>query len=338
MQPTQRRGKGRRLDDEQLNASSSDSSSSDSSSSDQVVSDSSSKSSQISSQSNSTTSTQSLATNTGPRHSVARNDNSQVNRNSILNSLSLENDLDLQEEFSISDMNNKAKSKEFPLKVFLIGDILKHKTAVLHFYNSIRILSYNASQKNNNFTCKFCNIIKVSTFADCTNLYKHLKLHKAFLGWYELYEKRKNVIKPAISKEVFLFIKFICSSNLALNQLKNPFLVELLRHSFKVPSYRTTRNTLLPEVYGKLFQVIERKLKGAKTVSLMADIWTNGIMKDYIGIAASLGFDMSNKELLVIGFGRMPSGSTTSEQIKEVMEEILNKFSFDKSKISCKFI
>jgi len=33
----------------------------------------------------------------------------------------------------------------------------------------------------------------------------------------------------------------------------------------------------------------------------MADIWTNAIMVPYIGVAASVGYDLTKKEILVIG-------------------------------------
>ncbi|MBX9838051.1 MAG: hypothetical protein K2X69_07005 [Silvanigrellaceae bacterium] len=278
---------------------------------------------------------QTLVPTSGQTANQPQTQNSPSNRNFLEG---LENDPQLRDDFSIAEMNVKAISKEFPKKFYLIGGFLKPKASILHFFKSIRTLDLTASNINNEFTCKFFNIVMLSTFKDFTNLYKHLNIHTDYKKWHNLYKDRKLIRKPTISKELFVFIKFICSSNLALNQLKNPYLIQMLRHSFKVPSYRTTRNTLLPEVYGKLFSVIDRKLNGAKTISLMADIWTSGIMSDFIGIAASLGYDMSNKELIVIGFERMPPGSHTSESIKFVMENILNKFTFNKSKISCKFL
>ena len=121
---------------------------------------------------------------------------------------------------------------------------------------------------------------------------------------------------------------------MALNQLKNPYLHQLLRKSFEVPSYKTVRYTLLPEIYSLLKKRLEQKLNEAKSVVLMADIWTNGIMVPYIGLAASLVYELNKKEILVIGFDKMPSGIHNSESLKLAIETIVNKFSFEKSKIA----
>jgi len=66
----------------------------------------------------------------------------------------------------------------------------------------------------------------------------------------------------------------------------------------------------------------------------MADLWTSANMSDYMGIAAALTYDLSKKELIVIGFDRMV-GNHTAENIKLAIEKLINNYDFDKSKISC---
>jgi hypothetical protein len=121
---------------------------------------------------------------------------------------------------------------------------------------------------------------------------------------------------------------------MALNQLKNPYLHQMLRNSLDVPSYKTVRYQLLPDIYSLLKKRLEQKLSAAKSVALMVDIWTNRIMVPYIGVAASLGYDLAKKEMLVIGFDKMPPGAHNSESLKLAIETIVNRFAFEKSKIA----
>jgi len=56
-------------------------------------------------------------------------------------------------------------------------------------------------------------------------------------------------------------------------------------------------------------------------------------MSDYIGLSASLRYESSQKEVIVIGFERM-TGRHTAQNVKSAIEKILNSYSFDKKKIS----
>ena len=47
----------------------------------------------------------------------------------------------------------------------------------------------------------------------------------------------------------------------------------------------------------------------------MSGIWLSGIFSDFIWIAASFGYDVSNKKLFVLGFERMPIGGHTAKNI-----------------------
>ncbi len=46
----------------------------------------------------------------------------------------------------------------------------------------------------------------------------------------------------------------------------------------------------------------------------MVDIWTNRIMVPYIGVAASLSYELTRKKILV-GFDKMPAGNHNSESL-----------------------
>ncbi len=56
-------------------------------------------------------------------------------------------------------------------------------------------------------------------------------------------------------------------------------------------------------------------------------------MKDFIAVAANIINEKFNKELLVMGFTRMP-GRHKAQNVKLGGESIVNKYAFDKSKIS----
>jgi len=149
-----------------------------------------------------------------------------------------------------------------------------------------------------------------------------------------MYSSRKGIAKPLVTAKQLIFIQYLCSSNVALGEVRNPFLNELLRPLFDIPSFKTVRSVLLPEVFSNLMKLIAQKLDKAKTVSLMADLWTSANMSDYIGIAATLTYDLTKKDILVIGFDRMV-GTHTAPNIKVAIEKVVNTFDFDKSKISC---
>ncbi len=108
---------------------------------------------------------------------------------------SLSNDPSLQEDYSISQLMEKSLKKEFPKKIFLVDGKFKSLTSILHFYKSLRILSLNDSKNNVEFTCKLCKLVSPCKMKDFSNLYKHLKCHKEFFEWYEVYQKRGRKVK-----------------------------------------------------------------------------------------------------------------------------------------------
>ena len=82
-------------------------------------------------------------------------------------------------------------------------------------------------------------------------------------------------------------------------------------------------------------KVITEKLNKATVVNLIVDIWSNSQMTDFMGLAAMLLNDNFEKECFVIGLERMPR-SHNAENIKATIENIVNKYEFDKTKISGK--
>ncbi len=63
------------------------------------------------------------------------------------------------------------------------------------------------------------------------------------------------------------------------------------------------------------------------------DIWTNSINSDFIGLAAVLTNSTYDREIFVINMMRL-SGRHTAENVKIAIEELVNRFKFDKSKIN----
>ena len=101
----------------------------------------------------------------------------------------------------------------------------------------------------------------------------------------------------------------------------------------KSPDYRTFVNNFLPKVMQMIHEAILIKLEKSISISIITDIWTNKQLKDFIAVAAKIIDEKFNKELLVIGLIRM-SGRHCAENVKQGVESIVNKYSFDKSKIS----
>lgn len=97
-------------------------------------------------------------------------------------------------------------------------------------------------------------------------------------------------------------------------------------------SIKTFRYTIFPKVYELLLQAIDIKLDKAKAITLIADIWTNKIMADFLGLAALIKNANDKQELIVIGMQSM--NDHTAENIKEAIENLVNRYKFDKNLIS----
>lgn len=132
-------------------------------------------------------------------------------------------------------------------------------------------------------------------------------------------------------------IKWIIFSNQSLNQLKIPYLRNIISPDLRIPSYYSFRKNILPEVMAKLHEAIETKLNNAVTISLIVDTWTNTVGSEFLALSAITTNEALEKEFMVIGFLVLQNGHS-AERIKEAIETIINKYNFDKSKISCMYI
>ena len=81
-----------------------------------------------------------------------------------------------------------------------------------------------------------------------------------------------------------------------------------------------------------MYEKIEKKLENAAYISLIPDIWTSKRMLDFCATAVSKMSETFQREILVVGMGKMP-GNHYAENIKAIMETLINRYEFDKSKI-----
>ncbi len=56
-----------------------------------------------------------------------------------------------------------------------------------------------------------------------------------------MYLARKGLAKPLVTAKQLIFIQYLCSSNLTLGEVRNPFLNEHFRPLFDIPSFKTVR-------------------------------------------------------------------------------------------------
>lgn len=166
--------------------------------------------------------------------------------------------------------------------------------------------------QNLNFKCKVCDTVIQAPFKKITNLNKHLKTHEILKDWFKNYNKfnRRSKKNNLTDKELSL-IKWIVCSNQSFNQLKIPYLRDII------------------------CEAMETKLRNAVTISLIVDTWTNTLGSEFLALSAVITNNVFEKEYMVIGFVIMHNGHS-AERIKESIESIVNSYKFDKSNISCK--
>ena len=141
-----------------------------------------------------------------------------------------------------------------------------------------------------------------------------------------------------ISKFNYLIVKAFISTNTSLNHVEDVDYEEMINHDrteeLKIPSAATFRTNIVPEVMRLLTQEIEKKLENAVAITLIVDMWTTRMMTDFIALGASLMYDNFKQEIIIIGMKRMKQAHT-AEYIKICIEEMVNKYNFNKSKIKC---
>ena len=140
----------------------------------------------------------------------------------------------------------------------------------------------------------------------------------------------------AIDRSTALLVLFFLSSNLAASAIQNIYMRMLLDNThIKLPSKNTFTESVLPMVHDKPIQHIENKLNKASQACLIVDLWSSNQRIDYIGLAANVCSKTLEYECFIIGFERM-SGSHNAENIKKEVEKIVNRYDFDKKKITGK--
>ena len=72
----------------------------------------------------------------------------------------------------------------------------------------------------------------------------------------------------------------------------------------------------------------------ANSIVLISDGWTEQVSNnEYLGLAVNIINDQFDKSTLVIGMDQLKEGHSAI-QIQESIQEMINKFKFDKNKIS----
>ena len=128
-------------------------------------------------------------------------------------------------------------------------------------------------------------------------------------------------------------VKLFISSNTALQELRNPYMINVLKSGgIDIPDQKTFKSTILNDTVKKVKEVINDKLNKCSNAILIADIWSNPQMTDFIGIAAVITNENLEKECFVIGLDRMP-GPHTAGNIKIAVEKVVNEYDWDNTKI-----
>ena len=186
-------------------------------------------------------------------------------------------------EMSVEEILNLALKNFFPKKLFIIKNARKYYRPRLHFFTSLRIF-IEKPKEHVKFECKICKIIIQATFPAFNNLNNHLKVHEQFrTNWLSYFNKANNNGKSAILDDnIYDLVRFVISSNFALDQLENPFFFKLLDDKMKIPCKKSIRYDILPAVFENLKDAIENKLNSALSLCLVVDIWTNRVMADFL--------------------------------------------------------
>ncbi|CAF1046323.1 unnamed protein product, partial [Brachionus calyciflorus] len=173
-------------------------------------------------------------------------------------------------------------------------------------------------------------------FTAPSNLNGHLKKHKLLRKWFEIYSEFTARGRPQYeigSKEILL-VKYFLTSNTAVTHLQNKFLRSLLK--IKLPHPNTFTKVIIPNVKSNIENRLQNLLKDAFSVCSIVDLWSSPSNSQFLALGASIVMENFSKSIRIIGMGKMP-GTSTAEAIKTVIEELINRFEFDKTKI-CGFV
>ena len=162
---------------------------------------------------------------------------------------------------SIDEIMKMAEGSDFPKREFYIEETQEKPkyTAILNFFESKSVFKTKSEFENHKtFYCRFCGKLMEAHFPYFTNFNRHLMetCHKSkplFLRWKNLYDKRLTK-KTEITAEKLVLIKLLCSSNMPLSIIRNPFF-QIMAFSYmgEYPVYYNLRHTLLPKVTNILY-------------------------------------------------------------------------------------
>jgi maltose-binding protein MalE len=233
--------------------------------------------------------------------SLHSNENLQVNDERLISNNSF-----------LNEIYANGKKEIFMPKKFEFGESTKSFSAILNFYENETVFDMRPANKIN-FKCLICKKVLKAKVGRFTNLNRHIvqdhKDKKQTVEWCTKYNQvnSQSKVGSRLDENMLLLIKYFISSNNSLVELIKKYFKKLMvKAKIKTPNYRTFVNKFLPEVMKQIHEATLSKLNLATSISLITDIWTNKQLKDFIAVAANIINEKFNKELLVIGFTRMP--------------------------------
>ena len=269
------------------------------------------------------------------------------------------------EDFTVSEVLKMGKEGRFPKKCMWFGKTVKYYRPALHFFSSIRVNIENLFVINKcyvqidcytiilifikffkkfaikptriEFTCRLesCSSKNAVQLQDLNNLNKHLVKHEEFRCWYKSYlESKDNQNEQReLPSMLVRFLKWFIDSNLALAQVENELLFPFLHPDLKLPSQYTFRYKLIPSLLDAMVKEINSKCHNAAAISIIPDGWTGQFSNtEYMGVAAQLIDRNFRRENIFLGTVSMNNGHC-AEQSQIAIQQIFNKYSFDKKKI-----
>ncbi|CAF1068143.1 unnamed protein product, partial [Brachionus calyciflorus] len=209
-------------------------------------------------------------------------------------------------------------------------------TSYLHFTRSID--ETTSKKQKIIFDCIFCEAKFKAILGATSNIKAHLERHidvPGLLNWFNEYNASNSLQnKKKINVMTIKLVKYFIASNSAFAELDSPHFRDLFQlANFETPCSKSFSEKILPEVFNMVNKKIDNKLNKALSICLICDIWTNKQMMDFLGIACNLTNENFEKEVIIVGMIKM-HGKHNAENINIAIEDLINRFSFDKSLIS----
>lgn len=235
---------------------------------------------------------------------------------------------DALDEQTVKTMLNLAKSKKFPKRLFKFGNKKRKYTPVTHFFHCIT--DYRAKPEKITFQCKFSSNCKPTSqpIGNFSYLNKHLNTHERGREWYSYFKEENNELSEGDYKLMHYFIE----SGNSLHQLTFKTFRDLVANTIELPSFFKFRYIILNNVVNKMREKITKKLKAAYSITIIPDGWKRTFPHmNYLGLGAYLVYSDFRRELVILGIEKMIQ--TRAEDLREVIQLIVNSYDFNKSKI-----